>query len=812
MKTTQRISGILIFILLVVGLNAEAQIEKNNILQKFRDFSAIHLPERVYLHFDKPYYSTGDTIYFKAYTTLGERHQLSGLSWVLHVDLINPNNKIDKSIKLQLTNGLAWGDLALPDSLPGGNYRVRSYTNWMRNEGDAAFFEREIPVISIERQKIQESKQIGNSVSNKADLQFFPEGGSLVTGIRSKIAFKAIGSDGYGADVSGVIVDDSNNEVCRFSSAHLGMGYFYLQPQLGKTYTAKVTYAKGGHADLKLPPAQVSGLALSVNNDSLPKATVRIEANKALFVQERNKDYTLLIYSGGIATSVRCKLDTNIITLDIVKRRLHTGVATVTLFSPMGEPLSERLFFVQNYDQLKIAIGSDKPVYHTRGKVSLNINVKNRADSAVTGHFSVSVVDESKVAVDPDGDNTILTYLLLTSDLNGRVEQPNYYFNNISDEARSNLDLVMLTHGYRRFEWKQVLSGNNTPSVYQPEKGLEIAGTATSLGGRPLVKGVVSLITPFGSGRVLSETTDDKGKFRFTNLLYRDTAKFILQAVNASGNNNTVLTYTAEMPPPVRPLNYGAAIQNDTNDVLKAYVRNSVKQREQLYAQGRITGRMLKEVNINGRKLDKPVITNRYGVADYTIHGENILFGGSLTDRLEGKIPGVIFEKNGIGADAVPYKHITMNRKHPPMRVIVDGSEMSPGFSLNSFSTTLIDKIEIMTNATVSDLETEGAILITLKHGISANEISSKGLLPFTAIGFYKARQYYSPKYESPDTGKTADFRTTVYWNPEVATDKDGNTSFSYYNADGTGSYRVVIEGIDNKGNLGRQVYRYKVN
>ncbi|MES2109049.1 MAG: MG2 domain-containing protein [Bacteroidota bacterium] len=801
----------MIFIFSLAGLHVGAQTATNDdVLEKLKVFSATHATEKAYLQFDKPYYITGDTIYFKAYITLGDRYQLSALSRVLHVDLINPNNKIYKTIKLQLNSGLVWGDFALSDSLPAGNYRVRAYTNWMCNEGNTAFFEREILVTGIEKQGISQNAPIRNAIS-KPDIQFFPEGGSLVTGIRSKVAFKAIGTNGYGIGASAVIMDDENKEVGRFSSTHLGMGYFYLQPQPGKNYTAKLTYADGTQTNVKLPAAEISGVLLSVNNDSLPKATVRIEANKVLFAQNRDKDYTLLIYSGGVPTSVKCKLDTNIITLDIVKRRLHTGVATVTLFSPAGEPLCERLFFVQNYDQLKIGVNSDKPAYQTRGKVSLNINVKNRADSTVIGYFSVSVVDERKIAVNTNDEHTILTDLLLTSDLKGRVEQSNYYFTNLSDEARGNLDLVMLTHGYRRFEWKQVLSGNNTPPVYQAEKGLEIAGTATSLGGRPLAKAVVSLIASSGSGQVLTETTDAKGNFKFANLLYQDTAKFILQAVNAGGSNNTRLTYTPEKPPVVEQLAYRTTIPEDTGAAIKAYIKNSVKQREQLYAEGKITGKMLKEVKVNGRKLDKPIINSRYGVADHVINGKDIRFGGSLTDQLEYKIPGVVFNKSGIGNDAIAMKSISKALRPVPMRVIVDGFEMQPNFSINSISTGLIDKIEIMTNATVHDLETDGAIIITLKHGYSADEIQSKGILPITAIGFYKAREFYSPKYESPDTGKTADFRTTIYWNPEVATDKDGNASLTYYNADGTGSYKVVIEGIDNKGNLGRQVYHYTV-
>ena len=356
--------------------------DKNNtvnpVIAQLKTFLTTRTTEKAYLQFDKPYYAAGDTIYFKAYVTLGERHQLSDLSGILHVDLINTNNKIDQSIKLQLVNGLAWGDFLLPDSLPKGNYRIRAYTQWMRNDIDIAFFERVIPVGSDEKEKIAESMPSGIKSNTKPDVQFFPEGGSLVSGIRSKIAFKAIGTNGKGIDVSGVVLDNNNTEVGRFASTHLGMGYFYLLPEEGKSYTAKLTYADGRQDVAKLPDAEASGLVLTVNNDSVPKASVRIEANKARFAQSRDKDYMLLIYSGGVATSVTCKLDSNVILLDIAKRRLHTGVATVTLFSPNREPLSERLFFVQNYDQLKLDIKADKTVYSTKGRVSIVLVARNR--------------------------------------------------------------------------------------------------------------------------------------------------------------------------------------------------------------------------------------------------------------------------------------------------------------------------------------------------------------------------------------------------------------------------------------------------
>ncbi|MEP6612599.1 MAG: TonB-dependent receptor, partial [Mucilaginibacter sp.] len=478
----------------------------------------------------------------------------------------------------------------------------------------------------------------------------------------------------------------------------------------------------------------------------------------------------------------------------------HTGVATVTLFSPDDEPLCERLFFVQNYDQLKLDVKTDQTVYAAREKVNISLLAKNRADSATTGHFSVSVVDEDKVSVNENEENSILANLLLTSDLKGDIEQPNYYFTNISDEARSNLDLAMLTHGYRRFEWKPLLNNTYPALTYQHEKSLEIAGTAKMLGGRALNKGAVSLIAPFGGRGILSTVTDEKGNFRFTDLVYMDSAKFILQAVNAKGSNNTVLIYTRDKPAPVVPYLQPQAIALDTT--MNAYLKNNQKQRNQLYAQGLITGKMLKEVKINARKLTPVVNDTRYGVADKVIDGAQIEYGGFLADRLIPKMPGIKFVIGRL-MDA----HAVLDRaSFGPMLIVLDGVEMAPDFDLNSINTGSIDKIEVM-----KDYALNGALIITTIKGVPLRDITSKGILPITARGFYKAREFYSPKYESAATVKPADLRTTIYWNPEVATTKAGNAQFQFYNADATGSYRVVVEGIDEKGNLGRQVYRFKV-
>ena len=769
-----------------------------------KKFLSTHSAEKAYLHFDKSYYAAGDTVYFKSYVTMGPRHEPSQISGILHVDLINTQNKIDQSLLLDVTSGIGKGDFALPDSLPKGNYRVRAYTDWMRNNGETGFFYQTIAIGSLLGNKVSESgERSQQQISGKPEIQFLPEGGRLVSGIKSKIAFKAIGSNGLGIAAKGTITDNTGKTITSFTSAHLGMGWFYLQPEDGKSYSVNLTFADGTQNTIDLPPAEEQGMTLTANNDSIQKISVVITANSAAYIQNKRKDYSLLIYSGGVATVVTSPLDSPVIKFDIAKHRLQTGVATLTLFSPNGEPLSERLFFVQNYDDMRLAVNSDKAVYTAREKVIIKLNAKNRADSLIAGNFSVSVTDENKVPVDENTENTVLSNLLLTSDLKGNVEQPNYYFTNITDEKLKELDLVMLTHGYRQFEWKQLLNNGYPPITWQPETALEISGIAKTTGGKPLAKGMVTLISSKGHS-FLSEQTDNNGNFRFKNLVFGDTTRFILQAATAKGGNSTQLTYTEKRRPPVLP-DKRQTIQ-DNNGPISLYLKNTEKQQEQLNKQGLGKGTMLSEVKIKARKSEPSAMSARYGFPDYVLHGKEIGLGSQLAFKLMYRIPGVAI----VSGDGIHYYaklRTVMSKKR--MRIVLDGMEMPVGFDLNSLSAVTIDKIESMSNS--NDPDTVGVLAITTKYGLQPEDIISTGFLAITAKGFYKARKFYSPKYESTIPGKFADLRTTIYWKPEVITDKDGNATFEYFNADGKGTYRVVIEGIDNKGNLGRQVYRYKV-
>ncbi|MBS1975666.1 MAG: hypothetical protein JST13_15065, partial [Bacteroidetes bacterium] len=371
-----------------------------NTANKLKAYLSTFICEKAYLQFNKPYYIAGDTIYFKSYVTEGEKHQLSDLSKVLYVELINQGNLIIQSIKLQLDSGISWGDFVLEDSLPAGTYRIRAYTRWMLNNNMNGLFEKPISIGALREKRIMKNNIFQHTnIVNKIDIQFFPEGGELVEDIRQKIAFKVINESGLGISVKGILLNNDNDTICSFQTEHNGMGYFYLLPLNGKTYKAIIIAEDGSRTMVYLPKPTISGIVLHIDNDSASRAFVTITSNKSYYKLNRDRNFFLIIYSGGKVVALTINLDSTIINFAIVKQKFQTGIAVITLFSPEGEPLCERLLFIKKNDQLALNIETDKAQYSKRDKVIVRLKTLFQGDTTVSGHFSISVIDENKIPV-----------------------------------------------------------------------------------------------------------------------------------------------------------------------------------------------------------------------------------------------------------------------------------------------------------------------------------------------------------------------------------------------------------------------------
>ena len=790
------------------------------VIAALTNYTTNHAVEKAYLHFDKPYYAAGDTMYFKAYVTVGDKHEPSNLSNVLHVDLVDGNGNINKSTKLAISGGIAWGDLTLPDSLPGGRYRVRAYTEWMRNDGSAGFFDKIIPVAAVTTVKSAVKTSSVILAPSKPDIQFFPEGGSLVAGVKTRIAFKAIGVNGLGITVKGDITDETNNKIGSFASVHKGMGYFYISPETGKTYKAGVTFENGVQETITLPAANDKGITLAVNNDSTMKIAVKIIAGQDYFQANKGKDLTLIVYSGGTVTNIICKLDKPIVPVDVFKRSMRSGIARITLFSPNGEPLSERLAFVQNFDGLKLKINSDKIKYNVQDKVSMKLNVLNDDGEPTAGDFSVSVTDENKVPVDVNDENTILTSLLLTSDLKGYVEQPNYYFANPTPEVLGNLDILMLTQGYRGFEWKDVFDVNKPIVNYPAETSLSLSGTVKTMNDKPVNDGHITLLsTKLAIAK--DTTTDDKGNFKFTGLFVTDTTKLVLHGTLKNNSAKVKIDISKPDIPVVAKLSNTDTSAGPITPAMAEAMRKRYEQSGSMKS-----GIVLKQVNVKSNVYHSatPVLThsanlNGPGNADQVYTGDQLVGCPDVRECLKALLRGVYIE-NGVFYNERTHVEI-LTGKRQPMVFIVDGlvSAQTDGTGqdiLNNLAAQDIYSVEVLLSTSYLSIyganASAGAIIITTRHGGESAVVQADGSVVYTFHGFEKARTFYSPKYDVAVTASNhPDQRSTIYWQPELTTDDTGSAGFDFFNATDPGTYRVVVEGMDGKGNLGRYVYYYYV-
>ncbi|HEY1024177.1 MAG TPA: carboxypeptidase regulatory-like domain-containing protein [Sphingobacteriaceae bacterium] len=655
------------------------------------------------------------------------------------------------------------------------------------------------------------------STSNNATVQFFPEGGELVEGIRSRVAFKAVGADGLGINVSGYISDESNTKVANFSSQHAGMGVFGLTPQNGKSYKATVIYEDGSEKIYDLPKALNEGYVLSANNAHPENLMIEVSMSPSL---AGNGQVTIVGHTNGVVSYVsKSKSDSSKKTTynaTVPKNRFSTGILHLTLFSSQNEPVSERLVFIDNSDQLDITVNGD-PEYSKRQRSQLSLTVKDSKGQPQTGSFSVAVVDESKVPFDDIYENTILSNLLLSSDIKGYVEQPNYYFTNVDQKKISELDNLLLTQGWRRFTWKSILADAFPLLSFRPERDLSISGQVTDLKGKPVAGGKVTLLSSAGDVFVLDTITDSNGRFTFDNIYFADSTRFVVQARNAKDRKKVEIALDYIPPQLVTRSKNLPEVEVNVNRSILAYLKNSRKQFDELRKFGLATRSiLLSEVKVVEKKpvVKESANLNGAGVADGVIRADQLENCFSLDQCLQGRVAGVVV-KNGIAyATRNMYSSFT---GLVPMQLILDGMYVEPTY-LNMINPKDVETIEVLksaSNTAIYGLRGGGGVLIiTTKRGKQNMGYSSYalGVASYHPKGIHKSREFYAPNYDDPEINtKIADLRTTVYWNPQVVTDQMGKAYFEYFNADGTGDYKVVVEGVDANGNIGRAVYRYKV-
>ena len=775
------------------------------LLKQLAKITANYPQQKVHLHLDKPYYAIGEDMWLKAYVVTAENREPAPIGKVLYVELINDKNEIAKKAKLEIKNGFADHHFNLVDSLYSGTYRIRAYTNYMRNYDADFFFEKAIVIRNVldKEPVVAEKTQTGN-----LSVKFFPEGGKLVTGLRSKVGVKALTPDGLGANLSGYITDKSNTKVAEFSTEHAGMGVFAFTPLAGEKYTAVVTDANGALKQFDVPKAEETGYVFAINsNDN--ELIVRITASSQLV--DGKELYVVGQANGKTCVSFTSKISGPISIVKLDKKLFPTGIAQFTLFDQTLNPVLERLVFVDHKDELKIDVTNNSKENSVKKKSAFEIAVADINNNQVDGNFSVSVTDMDALPFDENDETTILSNLLLSSDLKGFIEKPNYYFNTANPDRAKYLDNLLLTQGWTRFVWKDIISETEPKITFRPEQTLEISGKVLNEFNKPLANAKVSMFsaTP-GLFLKLDTVSDASGNFVFDRLDLPHNASILFKATDRK--NGKFVKLQLDEPPRVREsANYGMRVN------MNQYLENTKKMFEEMVRYNIMDGTtLLKTVEIKTKANSKSLLNipnsaNASGAADRVITQE------MLKDAIDIFSP---FYK----ASGVMVRNSTLYRTRasssmtqstpPPMMLIVDGIIMPSG-TITDINPADLAGIEIVTSnynlAVLGPDAAGGAVYFTTKKG-NWKGPSSTNTAKVTDAGFSITKEFYSPDYENPKTNQLIqDLRSTIYWNPKLITNQKGLAKFDFFNASLQGNYKITIEGMDAFGNIGRKVYTYLV-
>ncbi len=842
-----RIQTLLLFVgavtatvVLKASNNAPVSQQFTSFTQHFAIFAKDYPQEKVYLHFDNTAYFLGETIWFKAYVVTAERNGLSPLSKTLYAELVTPEGNIVTTKKYKIENGQCHGEFQLPDSMYSGFYEVRAYTRYMLNQEKEYIFSRVFPVYEKPKnageynlRKIREryySQRVPDqrkAYEQKGTfvMSFYPEGGNLVTGLKSKVAFKAAGKEGENAIVSGEVLDASGDKVADIETTYLGMGAFEFTPRAGR-YTAKVRYADKEYS-FELPQALSAGFTMMVDNSENGKVEILVQKSPQLATDTLGITFSSrgrLYASDNVITG-----DENATVLSISCRLLPSGVSQITLFNKVGEVLCERLVFVNHNSQMKITAGQDKRVYQPFEKVNMDFQFNDLKGNPVETTFSVAVRDAASSTYNPYNDN-ILSNLLLSSELKGYIKNPGYYFESDNPARGAALDLLMLTQGWSRYVWKQ-MAGVAKHEVKHPiEKKLVIEGHVLSLTKKkpkPNVEVLMFMTLPDSTSQRGTCMTDNEGKFSFVLTDFKGKAKLTLQTKENGirKENNIILDrmfspeykcysfMEKQNPESVIVRTDSISVKEDTlNTIIPKDIALLKPENDVKFSIDK-KNHQLKEVVVKGKKkfiregeglgnanivydvetsvddlIDKaedlPV-----SIGEFLIHSNPYFLYGVSGCRYKGKKVVSILNNNfwGSGVPALLINEVKTITIHE-----------SSGTSLR-----YLGQIAPDNEGNMFQLSGDEVVVFVYTYKDLHIRTTPEGIHQTSFLGYAYTKEFFQPNYEKALLPDEKDYRRTLYWNPDVKTDANGKATISFFNNGSCKAMNVSAETVTERGVIG---------
>ncbi len=883
----RRFSFVLLACVLCTALCSAPSV-KDSILRYFQ--MLVRTPqEKVYLQLDRSLYAAGENIWFKGYLVSAMSHrEQDAFSKTIMVELVNRKDSVVLSKKVKEEKGCFYGNLKLEGSLPAGDYYLRSYTNWMKNENPDYFYSRLLRIgNSIDMEIVTKAKYEsigGGKIRAKIDFKlgradfdrkvkleyvvysgdntiskgkvttdekghvsidlpfnptgkkqcieiaflddkndykttlypyleakeysvtFFPEGGDLLAVPNQIVAFKAQASNGYSLPVSGKVFNQSGQEVAPLSTMCDGMGAFNLTAVKGDRFYAEITSEDGLKKRFDLPEVK-SGLKLSAKRTN---AGIAFQVMKDEETPWPDTLYAVAHVRGMLRYMqiMNAERNSDLITDEY----LRDGITHLLLIDKKGKTLSERLIFVKRSQQPVLELAADRPSYGKRERVQLSLTAKDYNNAPLAGDFGVSVTNMDMSPLDTLA-STIQSELWLTSDLKGFVENPGRYFLASNRRAAAEQNLLMLTHGWRRFNTSDFTQMPDTAFKYYVEQGLSFTGRVMPVTGNPANMGVTAMASSIG--KMYRTLTGKTGKFVIEGDNVPDSTQFVVRTLSRNNLPVTIMMDPVDVFPATSKIPYpdGMPTLNLTEEALNAA-------RDRYFAEGGMQIHSLKELTITAKKdnfragganqIYNALADRKYG-EEFLGDRQNM----SLWDIMM-QMPGVTYTDDSNGS----FFAFQSTPDKMPVLIINDVIyDAAADYNmLQDYMGYEIQQISILRHnaaglATLGTQGSNGAFIITTRPVdplVARNKTNTAFITP---RGYNHSIEFYSPVYNTPAQKEKSesDLRITLYWNPKVVLEPDGTALIEYYTDDRGGDHQVVLEGLTTDGRPARTTSVVKI-
>jgi len=773
-------------------LTAKAQVIQE-VQNSFNLYKQSALQEKLFVHTDKTTYLPGEIMWFKIYCIDGSDHKPLNLSKVVYIDILDNGQNAVVQTKVAIKNGVGDGSIYIPVTVSNGNYKFRAYTNWMKNFSPDFYFEKAVTFIN----PLKSPEGSIKPADLTYDIQFFPEGGNLVNGIESKVAFKAVNQNGKGVDLKGAIVDQRNDTLVRFQSLKFGMGSFLFTPASDNTYKAVVKIGNSAPIIKNIPIVNSQGYVMKLKDNGSGQLQIMVNSANS---SGSGENIYLFAHTRQVVKYAEAAVLTNGVASFIVdKGALGDGISHFTIFNSAKQPVCERLYFKRPTQQLVIEASSNQQQYDLRTKVNVNVSAKDKAGKPLNADMSMAVYKvDSLQNID---QSEIFSYLWLNSELKGNIESAGYYLKNANAETDEAIDNLMLTQGWRRFQWSTVLENKPAEFNFLPEYyGHIISAKIVNTENNKPAKDVVTYLgIPGKRVQLYTAISDSLGRINYftrdflganeiiaqTNQLVDSTYRIdILTPFSEQYTKNSLpkFSFTDGMIPALKSHSLGVQVLNIYSGKYLKHYYDPIVDSSAYYGKPSAVYKLDDFVRFTTMEED----LREYVKEDNIINSRGKFHIKVLTERgfLDGEDPMVM-------VDGIPIFNLNKVFAVDPLKV---------------------RKLEVVAQRYFYGASEQNGIFsfTTYKGDLGGVELDPRAIV-VDYEGLQLQREFYSPVYDSPAQAgsRIPDYRNLLYWTPSVT--GQGNGTVSFYTSDLQGKYIGVIQGITANGDAASQYFTFDV-